>query len=83
MDYSAIHHQYLRDLATALDHGAIGIGEFDVAKSALERRHARRTLERELHNSSNRLGYFLRFVLLSNAFRVREKLRMLRRIIRF
>ena len=76
IDAKAIHRQYLRDLEVAANHGLLTDDELAQLRSILEIRLERRTLERDMHLTSNRLGTFFGSILGSRAFDTREKARM-------
>lgn len=78
MDPAAIHRQYLRDIAVAVEHGLLSDDELEQLRSTLELRLKRRTLQRDYHFASNRLGMFFRIIAISKAFSGREMQRMLR-----
>ncbi|MES1980893.1 MAG: glycosyltransferase [Pseudomonadota bacterium] len=82
MKFEEIRNQYLRDVRFAQTAGLITIEKKEQIERWAEKNYRRRLIAKEFYYAPIKAIYFCQKIMPSNDFRLREKLEMLRRVIR-
>ncbi len=79
INYKKIHDQYMGDLNEALGLRLVTEEKYQAIKTSLKKRLKKRKLRFGFYNSEHRIKYFLTSMLFSSKFRIKEKLRFMKK----